>query len=180
MRLSYLHELTENGEEKKRIEALGGQVVQDTKVKDGTLLRVNGELAVPRAIGDFAYLGSGGQKLISSDPFLSKTTIEDGDSFLLCCDGLAGPLSDAQIASILSGALPTKTQSALASSQTDSTLVDADRLAKAAELGYGIKLSKDNITVILALYTSASKESTEITTKVDDDDNAPTQPQPAS
>lgn len=74
----------ENEFERKRIEGAGGFVEFN---------RVNGNLALSRALGDFVFKGNGDlppeQQIVSGCPeVVFKTVDEDWDFLLLACDGI--------------------------------------------------------------------------------------------
>eukprot|EP01116_Phalansterium_solitarium_P009143 TRINITY_DN23177_c0_g1_i1.p1 TRINITY_DN23177_c0_g1~~TRINITY_DN23177_c0_g1_i1.p1 ORF type:complete len:335 (+),score=67.77 TRINITY_DN23177_c0_g1_i1:197-1201(+) len=80
-RLSFDHKPTE---EEDRIRALGGHV------SGGATKRVNGMVAVSRAIGDFAV-----EPQISCEPFLNEAPLSADDEFLiLACDGVWDEIDD--------------------------------------------------------------------------------------
>jgi hypothetical protein len=76
-----------NPEEKQRIEGAGGVVNSD---------RVDGELAVARAVGDSRYKGNprvatSRQKVVP-EPEVTHLTVSEGDFLLLACDGYVAQL----------------------------------------------------------------------------------------
>ena len=79
LRLSYDHKGSDENEG-KRIASAGGLVLNN---------RVNGVLAVTRALGD-AYL----KDLVTGHPYTTETVIQpDADEFvILACDGVCFPL----------------------------------------------------------------------------------------
>lgn len=140
-RLAYQHVLAQNTDEHLRIVNLGGKVMPG---KRGPELRIEGELNVPRAFGDWKYKGSKGEKLVSSEPFFSAFKLEEDDIVVICCDGIAGPLTDNHIEMIVA-----EETISLPSSQ-EGVLKHADSLVKAAESGCGGIPSTDNMTTIVA------------------------------
>jgi len=91
LRLSYDHK-PYNEEEEERIRVLGGCVTGDTG-------RVNGQLAVSRAIGDF-YM----QPYVSDEPFLNEIALTDEDKFvILACDGVWDVITDQRAVEIVEG-----------------------------------------------------------------------------
>jgi len=90
--MSYDHKPT-NPSEQSRIEAAGGSV---------TLSRVNGDLAVSRALGDFSYklrqdLPPEAQQ-VSPEPEFQCEPRQEGDQFLiLCCDGIWDVMSNEEV-----------------------------------------------------------------------------------
>eukprot|EP01062_Namystynia_karyoxenos_P063248 TRINITY_DN56060_c0_g1_i1.p1 TRINITY_DN56060_c0_g1~~TRINITY_DN56060_c0_g1_i1.p1 ORF type:complete len:459 (+),score=99.56 TRINITY_DN56060_c0_g1_i1:85-1377(+) len=83
--------------EKKRIEAAGGFVSQD---------RVDGQLAMSRAVGDFMYKRGDGtpldQKVIAL-PDVTRTTMVPGDRLLVVCDGVVERISNEEVAAVVHG-----------------------------------------------------------------------------
>jgi len=85
IRLSHDHKPGDE-EEEDRIENLGGYVV----VHSGGTMRINGQLAVSRAIGDFSI-----QPFVSDDSYVSQTKLTPDDNFIIAaCDGVWDVLSD--------------------------------------------------------------------------------------
>lgn len=68
---------------KRKIEEKGGEV---SRVFGA--FRVNGSLAVARAIGDKEAIGSKGTCLISPNPKITCYAVDEWDYFLISCDGL--------------------------------------------------------------------------------------------
>ena len=83
--------------EQRRIEAAGGSV---------TMRRVNGDLAVSRALGDFAYkhardLPPQAQQ-VSAEPEIRYVERSPSDAFLvLACDGVWDVMSNAEVGEFL-------------------------------------------------------------------------------
>jgi len=82
-----------NTNEKERIEKAGGTVMMQ---------RVNGSLAVSRALGDFDYKRSADlepkEQLVSPEPDISVNDREDTDEFLfLACDGIFDVMSNEEV-----------------------------------------------------------------------------------
>eukprot|EP00457_Paulinella_chromatophora_P006624 gb/GEZN01006643.1/.p1 GENE.gb/GEZN01006643.1/~~gb/GEZN01006643.1/.p1 ORF type:complete len:416 (-),score=66.16 gb/GEZN01006643.1/:320-1567(-) len=79
--------------EKQRIEAAGGTV---------SFHRVDGDLAVSRAIGDYVFKNVPNKKpqeqKVIAVPEVSVAVARPGDSLLLCCDGLFERLTSKQVA----------------------------------------------------------------------------------
>ena len=83
-----------NEEERMRIEKAGGSVI---------IQRVNGSLAVSRALGDFDYKRVAGlpctEQLVSAEPELSCIERSPDDEFLvLACDGIWDVMSNQEVA----------------------------------------------------------------------------------
>lgn len=113
-------------DEKQRIERCGGHVTQRYNTA-----RVNGSLAVSRALGD-KYL----HRLVIPDPEISCIKLARNDEFLiLACDGLWDVVDNQSAVNLVKKAL-----------QADNDLVAAARLLQDTALVRG---SKDNISVII-------------------------------
>lgn len=132
-----------NEEEKKRIENAGGSVM---------IRRVNGSLAVSRALGDYDYKNVSGlpptEQLVSAEPDLSVMDRSEEDEFLiLACDGVWDVMTNEEVVSYIY-----------------SRLLINDNLQKVCEelletcLAKG---SRDNMSVILITFPAAPKISEE-------------------
>lgn len=87
-RLSHDHKANDPTEV-KRIKAAGGYVT--SRYQTG-IPRVNGILAISRAIGDHDEELDG---FISANPYITQTTLEPGDhTLILACDGIWDVMSD--------------------------------------------------------------------------------------
>ncbi|KJE91551.1 protein phosphatase 2C [Capsaspora owczarzaki ATCC 30864] len=87
IRLSHDHKATDE-DEKERIEASGGMVMGS---------RVNGVLAVARALGDIHM-----KEQIVSTPFVSSYTLQADDRFfVLACDGVWDVMSDQEVVDLV-------------------------------------------------------------------------------
>lgn len=93
--LSYDHKPQLEAEE-QRIKAAGGFVQDD---------RVNGQLAMSRAMGDFVYktgTGSVEEQLVIASPGVITTKRESSDSFVvLACDGIFDVLTNQQLIELI-------------------------------------------------------------------------------
>ncbi|XP_055932269.1 mucin-17-like isoform X1 [Argiope bruennichi] len=136
-------------EERKRIEDLGGEVNCHTGIA-----RVNGVLAVTRALGDIDH-----KRFICSEPEITTVTLDGTEDFLiLACDGLWDGMS------------PEDVTSALYHNLSGSAL-DEPLDAVAAKLVHQSKLqgSEDNITAVVVFLRDSKtiKEyATELVTRV--------------
>jgi serine/threonine protein phosphatase PrpC len=125
----------DNPEEKDRIQKAGGHVMDN---------RVDGQLAMSRAMGDFPYksnpeLAAHEQKVISV-PDIQRTSVQAGDMLLLCCDGIVEAMQNSQVADFLHS----KRASSMANPVSMLTsLFDASVTAG----------SKDNHTAVLICFT---------------------------
>jgi serine/threonine protein phosphatase PrpC len=85
-------------EEEARIQAAGGMVQAD---------RVNGQLAMSRAMGDYVYKGkehlSVNEQEVVAVAEVRKITAEQGDVMLVCCDGIVEQLTNEQVTDIIYG-----------------------------------------------------------------------------
>ncbi|KAK5622635.1 hypothetical protein CRENBAI_000223 [Crenichthys baileyi] len=83
--------------EKERIESAGGSV---------SLQRINGSLAVSRALGDFSYKGAEnrtpGQQMVSPEPEVCVVERSPTDEFLvLACDGVWDTISNEELCAFI-------------------------------------------------------------------------------
>lgn len=136
-----------NEEEKKRIENAGGSVM---------IRRVNGSLAVSRALGDYDYKNVSGlpptEQLVSAEPDLSVIDRSDKDEFLiLACDGVWDVMTNEEVVSYIHSRL----------------LVMENLQEVCAELLETClaKGSRDNMSVILIAFPAAPKISEEAIAK---------------
>jgi serine/threonine protein phosphatase PrpC len=88
--------------EAERIRAAGGFVSAN---------RVDGQLAMSRAIGDWSYKGDTNlhvtkQKVIAV-PEITVQTAEEGDSLLVCCDGIVEQMKNEDAAQFIHSELST-------------------------------------------------------------------------
>jgi len=140
-------------EEKRRIEKAGGKVVNG---------RVEGSLAVARALGDFEYkkvkeIGPT-QQMVSPEPDIYIKEIDPEDEFIvLACDGVWDVMNNNEICKYISSRLKvTNNLETLAEEVLDTCLH---------------KDSKDNMTIIIVTFPGAPKpdpEATKIDKKLDE------------
>lgn len=83
--------------EKERIESAGGSV---------TIQRINGSLAVSRALGDFSYKGAENrtpsQQMVSPEPEVCVVARSPADEFLvLACDGVWDTISNEELCAFI-------------------------------------------------------------------------------
>lgn len=83
--------------EKERIESAGGSV---------TIQRINGSLAVSRALGDFSYKGAenrtASQQMVSPEPEVCVVERSPADEFLvLACDGVWDTVSNEELCAFI-------------------------------------------------------------------------------
>lgn len=143
-----LHYATEdhkpyNATEKDRIERAGGTVMMQ---------RVNGSLAVSRALGDFDYKRctdlKPNEQLVSPEPDISVNERDGNDEFLfLACDGIFDVMTNEEVIAYISRQL---------------TLTDnlAEICSNLLDLCLH-KNSRDNMSAILVTFPSAPKVSQE-------------------
>jgi len=129
-----------NDLERERIEKAGGSVV---------IQRVNGSLAVSRALGDFDYKDVEGkgptEQLVSPEPeFYTKPILPDQDEFLiLACDGIWDVMTNEDICEFVSARMKvTDDLEAVANEVIDTCLY---------------KGSRDNMSIIIIAFPSAPK-----------------------
>jgi serine/threonine protein phosphatase PrpC len=140
-----LEELSEdhkpdNPEEKDRILKAGGTVMDN---------RVDGQLAMSRAMGDFPYknhpnLPVHEQKVIPVAE-IQRTTVEAGDMLLICCDGIVESMQNPQVAGHLH------------SSRANAASLDPVALLASLFDTSVTSGSKDNHTAVLICFTSGQE-----------------------
>lgn len=128
-----------NEEEKQRIEKAGGSVI---------IQRVNGSLAVSRALGDFDYKRVAGlpctEQLVSAEPELTCIERHPEDEFLiLACDGIWDVMTNQEVADFVRHRLSIHQNL----SQLCGEILETS-LAKG---------SKDNMSVIVVTFSGAPK-----------------------
>jgi len=129
-----------NDPERERIQNAGGSVV---------IQRVNGSLAVSRALGDFEYKNVEGrgptEQLVSPEPeFFIKPILPDQDEFLvLACDGVWDVMTNEDICNFVSARLKiTDNLETVANEVIDTCLY---------------KGSRDNMSIIIIAFPAAPK-----------------------
>jgi serine/threonine protein phosphatase PrpC len=130
-----------NPEEKRRIEGAGGTVMMQ---------RVNGSLAVSRALGDFEYKRAEGkeqnEQLVSPEPEMCLVDRSEKDQFiLLACDGVFDVMTNDEIAAFILHHLEI---------ESDLSKICSDLIDTCLH-----KNSRDNMSVILVTFPSAPKAS---------------------
>lgn len=128
----------ETKEECDRIEAAGGSVSAN---------RVDGQLAMSRAIGDYSYKGDTSlsvteQKVIPV-PDITTETINVGDRLLICCDGIVEQMTGKDAAAFV--------YNEFKNGATDPALVCASLLDQSVKVG-----SKDNHSAMIIEFTDGS------------------------
>lgn len=129
-------------EEQARIVNAGGTV---------SMRRVNGDLAVSRALGDYVYKNQVGKKpeeqQVSCEPTFEVEEREDGDQFLvLACDGIWDVMSNDEVAQYLLDS-------------TAAGIADTGELAEALIDECLAKGSRDNMSAIIIAFKNAPKPS---------------------
>jgi len=131
--------------EKQRIEAAGGTV---------SFHRVDGDLAVSRAIGDWAFKNIAEKKVdeqkVIAVPEVSVAVARPGDSLLLCCDGLFERLTSKQVAGFIYREVTSEKEPEL-------YLDPADIAARLLELSLRCG-SGDNMSAILVCFMPLKEE----------------------
>ncbi|GAB5366895.1 hypothetical protein AAMO2058_001183100 [Amorphochlora amoebiformis] len=122
----------DNPVERRRIVAAGGYVKHN---------RVDGQLALSRAFGDWSYKNSSNlayhQQKVTAIPDITNEIIYQGDTLLLCCDGLFEQLSREALAKCVHDSFK------------NSRLASDPALAVASLLDYVLQQgSKDNMSCI--------------------------------
>jgi len=93
-RLSHDHK-ADDPDEIKRIEEVGGFVTP--KIEGVDVARVNGIIAIARALGDKEF-----GELVSPQPYISETTLTKNDKrLILACDGVWDVISDQEAVSLI-------------------------------------------------------------------------------
>jgi hypothetical protein len=131
--------------EKQRIEAAGGTV---------SFHRVDGDLAVSRAIGDWTFKNIAEKKVdeqkVIAVPEVSVAVARPGDSLLLCCDGLFERLTSKQVAGFIYREVTSEKESEL-------YLDPADIAARLLELSLRCG-SGDNMSAILVCFMPLAED----------------------
>ncbi|KAM9539948.1 protein phosphatase 1A-like isoform 2-T3 [Salvelinus alpinus] len=129
--------------ERERIESAGGSV---------SLQRINGSLAVSRALGDFSYKGTVNrpptQQMVSPEPEVCVVERSPGDEFLvLACDGVWDTVSNEELCAFIQSRLRVCTDLRDVCSQVIDLCL--------------YKGSLDNISIILVCFPGAPQLSAE-------------------
>mmetsp|Transcript_23741 Transcript_23741/g.33199 ORF Transcript_23741/g.33199 Transcript_23741/m.33199 type:complete len:388 (-) Transcript_23741:491-1654(-) len=129
-----------NPEEMERITRAGGSV---------SSCRVDGQLALSRAIGDWNYKDNGDlqateQKVIPV-PDITRTVAKQGDTLLICCDGLFEQMSNEEVGGFVYKKLEE-------TKYADPATVLRDLLEESLEKG-----SKDNMSALAVCFRDGSK-----------------------
>lgn len=129
--------------EKKRIEKAGGTVMMQ---------RVNGSLAVSRALGDFSYKRAPyedfSEQLVSPEPEVTKYPRHEDDDFVfLACDGIYDVMSNQEIIAFVMHQLEI---------ESDLSKICSDLLDTCLN-----KNSRDNMSAILITFPHAPKPTPE-------------------
>lgn len=137
--------------EKTRILAAGGYI------SCGRLPRVNGDLALSRAIGDFEYkkgLMPAEQQMVTSDPEIISKKLEVTDEFIvLACDGIWDVLSSQNVVDFVRDQIVARVPLHSICEQL------CDRCISPTHPDDGDQLGFDNMTVIIvALLQGKTKE----------------------
>jgi protein phosphatase 1B len=129
--------------EKERIQNAGGSVM---------IQRVNGSLAVSRALGDFDYKNVQGkgpcEQLVSPEPEISVMERTDNDEFLiLACDGIWDVMSNEELCDFIRNRMQiTDNLETICSSVVDTCLS---------------KGSRDNMSIVIVAFSGGPKVSEE-------------------
>ena len=137
--LSHDHK-PENPQELKRILAAGGYVLGN---------RVNGNLALSRAFGDFHYKGNEQlppeQQIVSPCPDIKLIELNDDVDFIvLACDGIWDVLSSEEVVNFVINRLERNIEPGLICEQLTTRCLATD---------YELVIGCDNMTVLLVCYT---------------------------
>lgn len=136
----------ENEHENARILAAGGRVQMN---------RVDGQLAMSRAIGDWQYKASPGRPLnlqkVIAVPDITKTKITNKDVLIVCCDGIVEQLTNEEVCTFVHGIETTRLAS---KSAPDPAEVARQLLAYSL-----VKGSKDNHSAIVIYFADGNSYS---------------------
>ncbi|CEG35312.1 protein phosphatase [Plasmopara halstedii] len=127
-----------NAEERKRIEQAGGLVRSN---------RVNGDLAVSRALGDFSYKARADlpaeKQQVSAEPEIQVQKIEKTEEFLvLACDGIWDVMSNDEICAYI--------RQLMNDGEMDLKLIAEEILDNCLRAG-----SRDNMSVVIVKFPGA-------------------------
>ncbi|CAI5703544.1 unnamed protein product [Peronospora effusa] len=135
--MSFDHKPTNVGE-RKRIENAGGHVTNS---------RVNGDLSVSRALGDFRYKSCAtlpaDQQQVSAEPDIEVHKIDKTEEFLvLACDGIWDVMSNDEICAYI--------RQLMNKGETDLKLIAEEILDNCLRAG-----SRDNMSVVIVKFPGA-------------------------
>lgn len=127
-----------NAEERKRIQEAGGLVRSN---------RVNGDLAVSRALGDFSYKARADlpaeKQQVSAEPEIEVQKIEKTEEFLvLACDGIWDVMSNDEICAYI--------RQLMNNGETNLKLIAEEILDNCLRAG-----SRDNMSVVIVKFPGA-------------------------
>jgi protein phosphatase 1B len=134
--------------ERERIVKAGGSVM---------IQRVNGSLAVSRALGDFEYKSVPGlqatEQLVSPEPdiYVINRNKQDDEFLVLACDGIYDVLENDELCQLIRSRLSVTGDLKLAMNQVLDVCLS--------------KGSRDNMTLILVLFDGAPKPNAELIAK---------------
>ncbi|KAH0549696.1 Protein phosphatase 1B [Cotesia glomerata] len=126
--------------EKERIQAAGGSVI---------LARVNGSLAVSRALGDYEYKNIEGrgpcEQLVSPEPeiFVRDRDMEHDEFLVLACDGIWDVMTNQDLCDFINSRLLLTDDLEAVNNQVVDT--------------YLHKCSRDNMSIVLVTFPAAPK-----------------------
>jgi len=135
-------------EERRRIEASGG-FVEAVEYRCGRqVMRLNGDLAVSRGLGDFRYkedpTKKASQQKISCIPEIYEVSgVKQGDWCVLCCDGVFDVMSNSEVVKFISERVD----------KNDADLGDISAALIRKCLG---RNSRDNMTVMIIQFVDGS------------------------
>lgn len=142
-------------EEKKRIEHAGGEVREMTAGGDRVQYRVNGNLNLCRALGDFEYkkrddLGPEKQ-MITSCPDVYSWECKEGDIVVLACDGIFDVKTNRQVIDFVRERIDKKDLGTICEECM------SDCLAEDPKISHGI--GGDNMTIVVIHLVGAETKS---------------------
>lgn len=140
-------------DEKARIEAAGGQVRECNSGGERVQYRVNGNLNLCRALGDFEYKQradlSPQLQMITSCPDIYSWECQEGDIVVLACDGIFDVLKNEEVIAFVRERIHEKELGLIAEEMMTRCLSDDPKIS------HGI--GGDNMTTVIVHLTGDSK-----------------------
>jgi len=144
-------------EEKKRIIAAGGEVREMTAGGDRVQYRVNGNLNLCRALGDFEYKKrddlSPELQMITSHPDIYSWNCKEGDIVVLACDGIFDVKTNREVIDFVRERINEKDLGTICEECMTDCLADDPKTS------HGI--GGDNMTIVVIHLTGTGTGSTE-------------------
>lgn len=141
--------------EKSRIEAAGGEVKEMSAGGDRVQYRVNGNLNLCRALGDYEYKQShdlpAEQQMITSCPDVYTWECKEGDIVVLACDGIFDVKTNEEVIDFVRERIQVKDLGTLC----EECMMDC--LSEDPKLTHGI--GGDNMTIMVVHLTGSESKS---------------------